>query len=269
MINENCNKLIIFIDELDRCNPKYAVKMLERIKHYFTDERIIIVVSTNLLELSNIVSAMYGNKFSSLAYLDKFFDVRLELPNIDIDIYMKTLDTTINVESGSWYSIAVNTFIKTYKLMPREINRYMGCLKFFEKYLREKEYFPSQRYKYLVDYLFIPYIIGLYVFDLEEYNNFKNFNGWNKFRSYILSNDSLIYFCKYSLFENNDENVAVHNEIVLDEVNKLYSLLFEKVKRDVDSAIKIGNSLVNCHAFNSIEDKLSILGSLSDFGVNN
>lgn len=40
VIVEQAQKLIIFIDELDRCRPSYALEMLERIKHYFDDDRI-------------------------------------------------------------------------------------------------------------------------------------------------------------------------------------------------------------------------------------
>lgn len=44
---EQAEKLVIFIDELDRCKPSYALEMLERIKHYFDDNRIIFIVSVN------------------------------------------------------------------------------------------------------------------------------------------------------------------------------------------------------------------------------
>lgn len=44
---ERGNKLIVFIDELDRCKPTYAVRLLEQIKHYLTDDRITFVFSVN------------------------------------------------------------------------------------------------------------------------------------------------------------------------------------------------------------------------------
>lgn len=39
----SCEKLVIFIDELDRCNPLYAVKLLEEIKHYYSSEKVLFV----------------------------------------------------------------------------------------------------------------------------------------------------------------------------------------------------------------------------------
>ena len=46
-VNEVCEKkpLIFIIDELDRCNPHYAVKTLERIKHLFNIPNIVFVLS--------------------------------------------------------------------------------------------------------------------------------------------------------------------------------------------------------------------------------
>lgn len=82
IISENAHKLIIFIDELDRCRPNFAIETLERIKHYFDDERIIFVVSVNKEQLVHTVSKFYGNSFDSTAYLNKFFDINIYLPEI-------------------------------------------------------------------------------------------------------------------------------------------------------------------------------------------
>lgn len=173
LINENCNKLILFIDELDRCTPKYAIKLLERIKHYFNDERLVIVISTNLLELSSSVSAIYGERFSSSAYLDKFFDIRLELPEVSSEKYINTLDTMFKNNDNRWFSISVMNYINEKRLQPREINRYLGCLKFFESFVQKDKDYSFQKFQLLIDYCFIPYVVGLYVTDIKEYNNFK------------------------------------------------------------------------------------------------
>ena len=42
LIEEHGNRLVFFIDELDRCKPDYAIRFLERIKHYFDDERTLL-----------------------------------------------------------------------------------------------------------------------------------------------------------------------------------------------------------------------------------
>ena len=83
VIVERAEKLVIFIDELDRCRPSYAIEMLERVKHYFDDERIIFVFSVNKEQLVHTISKYYGDKFDSTGYLNKFFDFNVFLPELD------------------------------------------------------------------------------------------------------------------------------------------------------------------------------------------
>lgn len=53
---EQGNRCVIFIDELDRCRPDFAVQLLERIKHYFNNEHITFVFSVNTEELMNTIN---------------------------------------------------------------------------------------------------------------------------------------------------------------------------------------------------------------------
>lgn len=71
-------RIVIFIDELDRCRPEYALRLLERIKHYFDTDRVTFVFSVNLSELQNMVKHCYGESYDSVRYLDKFFDCRIQ-----------------------------------------------------------------------------------------------------------------------------------------------------------------------------------------------
>jgi hypothetical protein len=72
--------IFVFIDELDRCRPDYAIKLLEGIKHLFGIPGIHFIVATNLSELAHSVRAVYGDRFSAERYLKRFFDMEYSLP---------------------------------------------------------------------------------------------------------------------------------------------------------------------------------------------
>lgn len=72
--------LYVFIDELDRCRPDYAIRLLEGIKHLFSVKGVAFVVSTNLPQLGSAVGAVYGPAFDGFRYLKRFFDFEYELP---------------------------------------------------------------------------------------------------------------------------------------------------------------------------------------------
>lgn len=69
IMHERGNRLVIFIDELDRCKPEYAVKLLERVKHYFENDSITFVFSTNMKELQHTIRRYYGENFNACKYL--------------------------------------------------------------------------------------------------------------------------------------------------------------------------------------------------------
>ncbi|MFC3684873.1 KAP family P-loop NTPase fold protein [Hydrogenophaga luteola] len=72
--------LYVFIDELDRCRPDYAIRLLEGVKHLFSVRGVAFVVSTNMSQLSKAVSAIYGSNFDGYGYLKRFFDIEFSLP---------------------------------------------------------------------------------------------------------------------------------------------------------------------------------------------
>ena len=74
------NKLVIIVDELDRCRPDYALALLETIKHFFAVDGVHFVLGVNLKELENSVRARYGEKCDAKVYLQKFVTVRAVLP---------------------------------------------------------------------------------------------------------------------------------------------------------------------------------------------
>jgi hypothetical protein len=72
----------IFIDELDRCRPSYAVEMLEVVKHFFELDNIAFVVATDTEQLQHAVKAVYGEGFDAQTYLGRFFRRRYSLTEL-------------------------------------------------------------------------------------------------------------------------------------------------------------------------------------------
>lgn len=93
-VDEACDKkpLIFIIDELDRCNPHYAVKTLERIKHLFNIPNITFVLSIDKEQLSNSIRGYYGSDLiDANEYLKRFIDIEYTLPEPDIESFCEYL----------------------------------------------------------------------------------------------------------------------------------------------------------------------------------
>lgn len=73
--------LFIFVDELDRCRPTYAIEMLETIKHIFDMDNVVFVIATDKDQLQHSIKAIYGNGFDSRLYVDRFFTRTVTLSN--------------------------------------------------------------------------------------------------------------------------------------------------------------------------------------------
>ena len=196
VLNERGNRLIIFIDELDRCKPSYAVHLLEQIKHYLCDDRITFVFSVNLAELQHTISHHYGESFDSCRYLDRFFDIRISMPPADKS---KFLDK-IALASDSQYVLNMisKRVIENYNFELREIAKfYLQVKTAIYKVTNAKDsqrfLFPEEKTKRLILSYIVPIIIGLKIvnttlhdefvdgknaqplidiFDTEEYGNY-------------------------------------------------------------------------------------------------
>ena len=72
--------LVFIVDELDRCRPPFALGVIERIKHLFSVPSVCFVLVTHLPQLETSVQGAYGAKFDARTYLEKFYHLRVTLP---------------------------------------------------------------------------------------------------------------------------------------------------------------------------------------------
>lgn len=83
LVNKNGGKIVLIVDEIDRCRPDYAVKALETIKHFFDIDGIFIILATNIEFMNGICEAYYGHPNCQVnmgeGYMQKFIQSKRAL----------------------------------------------------------------------------------------------------------------------------------------------------------------------------------------------
>ena len=78
-INSNEEKIIILVDEIDRCLPQYGVKTLERLYLLFKDApNIVLVIANDKSKMEISIQNAFGYKAIN-NYLEKFIDYTMKL----------------------------------------------------------------------------------------------------------------------------------------------------------------------------------------------
>lgn len=75
-------RLVVFIDDLDRCLPEKALDILEAIKLFLNVPQTVFVIGTDVKVIENGLVQKYGDKSESFAknYLDKIIQVPFRIP---------------------------------------------------------------------------------------------------------------------------------------------------------------------------------------------
>lgn len=92
--------MVFLIDELDRCRPSYAIEMLEVIKHFFEADNCVFLVATDTGALECSIKSIYGADFLSNVYLQRFFDRKIVLPELDTTRFIENMDIDYSKYSG-------------------------------------------------------------------------------------------------------------------------------------------------------------------------
>ena len=242
LIPEKGNRLVVFIDELDRCKPSYAVRLLERIKHYFSHDNITFVFSVNINELQHTIRKHYGDDFNGTRYLDRFFDLRVTLPPPNLQGYYSSLNFNDNYYT---YDIVCGAVIKAYHFELREIAKYL-------RFTKIAAYAPTHGNSYHFRFpegmalrfcllYIIPIMIGLKIYDTKKYTEFIGGRDYTPLVE-IAKAQKMRIFDKL-LNQNETYDVQEADLIVVtleDKLKAVYEALFVTTYgKEIDS-IKIG-----------------------------
>ena len=226
IIVENVQKLVIFIDELDRCRPSFAIEMLERIKHYFDDDRIIFVASVNREQLVHSISKYYGSNFDATGYLDKFFDRNVYLPEIETR-YREEQALILRDNQRNLRNIAdgLNDY---YKLSLRENLRYYDAITLASK---SYKYITDQSTRGLMFSAFVPIILILSIRD--EGKKQKVLIGDNDTLLELFENVPALYqlACRFGEKRGEQKGEEEKFQIGIEKIKEAYGYTFWKKEK--------------------------------------
>lgn len=237
-------RLLFIIDELDRCKPTYAVQLLEIVKHIFDNNNITFIISTNNKELCNVINNYYGNNFDSSGYLDKFYDLVINIDEIDNKLY---LEKVLNIyDDNRYFSSVIYTIVTYFKLTMRQINRIMNDIEMLNNYYNTTMngvYKESIFLKYIV----LPYCLVLKIVDNIKLDKLLKGEGFDELFSFVNNNSILktIIAREYNIKES-EENIK---KTLLEEYDRFFinEMNYETsvIKRDfIDTFSLLGSRII-------------------------
>lgn len=256
LTNERGERLMLFIDELDRCKPDYAVKTLERIKHYLMHERVTVIFSTNLEQLQHNVHNFYGQQFDAYAYLQRFFDLSIPVPSYDRDGFYKilkwnSLSSRNNFNTERYYKIclAVN---ELYKLSMRDIIRFAELSKIAEQISFPDR--PDYDISYIMEFAYImPVAIGLRITNIDQYNRFIEGTAPEELQR-IVQNQPQLFRQLLEKGESENDTVMLNNRCT-----QLYDTIFHHNFKPYEKPREIGQLKITVESQLHIKQCLNIL----------
>jgi len=164
LARKNDVQIVVFIDDLDRCNPEKAIKILESIKVIFNQEYFTFVIGIDRSALEHHLIQKYtlDNKGidptesvkRAKTYLDKIIQIEFDLPRLK-DKFPDFIDSHIPDDKKSNYEVGWLThgdrILKDYLALttdynPRSFKRLVNRLR-IEEYLTQKGFGEKQTFK--------------------------------------------------------------------------------------------------------------------------
>lgn len=237
LLLEHGERLVIFIDELDRCRPTFAVELLEQIKHYFDNDKITFVFSTNIKQLQYTIKKYYGEAFEAKRYLDKFFDLTISLNEINVIEYFNFVNEN---SRGDMYDYVCKEIAKEYNFTLRDVIKFIQinkiCIENLRKTKNEYLYFDEKIIRYVLTYV-LPIMIGLKIKRYDQYEDFITGKDSTPLIT-ILSKSEWISYGIDKLFSENEKSSKDIN-IIKEKLELMYKAIFIEEYIDKHS-IEIG-----------------------------
>ncbi len=140
--------LVIFIDDLDRCRPEYAIRILEAIKLYLFVPKCAFVIGFDRDVIDKGIETIYGkdSNISGTDYIKKILQLPFKVPKPGKEEIGNYIEICINrigardifSENGNIKNEYINIIIQGTNSNPREIKRFLNSFVLLHNVKEEK-----------------------------------------------------------------------------------------------------------------------------------
>lgn len=226
--------IFIFIDELDRCRPLYAIKLLETLKHIFNAEGFCFIVAMDQAQLCESIKAVYGSGFNSRMYLKRFFSFDFTLPAPNRLEFIKILSKNFheNFQFNEFQNLPLlelanekrptNQLSLTYTL--NIITTFFdlnlrSIRQIYNRYIIINSLLKSKSQDHELHHTFLIWCLCLAHKDHEDFINLKNTNQ----SKYLDASRRIEFACDFDAFGNNPAKIISLHEIISLYINLRYN----------------------------------------------
>jgi KAP family P-loop domain/Pentapeptide repeats (8 copies) len=130
-------KIVVFVDDLDRCSPDKALQVLESIKVFLDSDGFIYVIGLSFNKISQLITAYYKDKYKEIGiegdqYLKKIIQIPIILSDWnsdDIKVLIKSFITDKTIENEGYRKIIeenLDLISSGLEENPRETKRFLN-----------------------------------------------------------------------------------------------------------------------------------------------
>lgn len=196
-------KTIVFIDDLDRCEPENVLNLLSALKLFFTfGNNTIFFCGIDKYAVQQAVQTKYSGVIKSEEYLEKVFDISFNMPlSFDTELMLKKYFPG-KIDDTNSHASFLSKFLKQIGFTtPRHIKKLLNkydVLRSFKNNDAVNEEYQSLIPDILtgnsgnhVETLFTLYMIVLFEFYPEKFNEIKGFGKKTDLYAKLLANTNV------------------------------------------------------------------------------
>ncbi|MCT6700915.1 KAP family NTPase [Rheinheimera sp. 4Y26] len=110
-------KILVVIDELDRCRPEFALEVLESTKHILNAKGLVFVIAYHKEQMHTLIRHQFGSDIDAGQYLHKFINLDLILPITKIR------------DSDTHFGSLVKQFFRPFTINERTVAEFSSILR--------------------------------------------------------------------------------------------------------------------------------------------